>query len=181
MKNMAGTKINFTHQKGKILSEVIIIEPSTFQDDRGFLYTDYLEDYFYEQFQLNFNHSKTTVSRKNVLRGIHGDSKTWKLINCVYGDIVQVVVDCRKDSKSFGMWERFELSYKNPKFIMVPPGFGNGFLVKSKESVYNYKLAYDGEYSDYDKQFTYRWNEKRFNIDWGHVKKKDLILSKRDK
>lgn len=178
---MAGTKINFTHQQGKVLSEVIIIKPSTFQDERGFLYTDYLSDYFEQHFQLNFNHSKTTVSKKNVLRGIHGDSKTWKLINCVFGDIVQVVVDCRKESKSFGMWEKFELSHKNPQFIMVPPGFGNGFLVKSDQSVYNYKLAYDGQYSDYDEQFTFRWNEATFKIDWGHVTNEELILSKRDR
>jgi len=67
---------------------------------------------------------------------------------------------------------------QEPKLILIPPGFGNAFLVLSEYSIYNYKLAYRGDYNDYDKQFTYKWNDERIGIDWPL---NNPILSKRDK
>ena len=115
--------------------------------------------------------------KRQVLRGIHGDQDTYKLISCVYGKIFQVVVDCRINSKNFGKHTTFELNHLNPKSILIPPGFGNGFLVSSSKAIYHYKLAYKGKYNDSEKQFTYSWNNKKFKIKWPNLKP---ILSKRD-
>ena len=68
--------------------------------------------------------------QKNVLRGIHGDDKTWKLVSCIHGKIFQVIVDLRKDSKTFKKWKSYEISSKNKKSILIPPNFGNAFWFK---------------------------------------------------
>ena len=169
-----------THDSKVFGDQVKIIRPDTFKDERGFLYTDFLESFFLSQLNLNkkFIHSKYAYNNKNVLRGIHGDDDSFKLINCVYGRIFQVVVDCRKNSSTYLKYESYELNHKEPKLILIPPGFGNAFQVLSEYSIYNYKLAYLGEYNDYDKQFTYKWNDKRININWPI---KNPVLSKRDK
>ena len=99
------------------------------------------------------------------------------MISCVYGKIFQVVVDCRINSKNFGKHTTFELNHQNPRSILIPPGFGNGFFVNSSKAIYHYKLAYKGEYNDSDKQFTYNWNSKNFKIKWPNL---NPILSKRD-
>ena len=142
------------------------------------MFTDYLEDFFLDQFQLSMCHSKFAVNRQSVLRGIHGDFESWKLVHCVYGEIYQVVVDCRKESPNYLQYDSFKLSHDEPKLILMPPGFGNAFLVLSKNAVYNYKLAYQGSYNDYDSQFTYNWKDDRIGIDWPL---KNPILSDRDK
>lgn len=161
-------------------AQVKIIVPDCYRDDRGFLYTDFLDSFFTTQFSLEckFIHSKYAYNKKKVLRGIHGDFDSHKLINCVYGEIFQVVVDCRKNSPTYLKYECFRLNHNNPKLILISPGFGNAFQVISEYSIYNYKLAYNGEYNDYDKQFTFKWNDKMIGIDWP-IKKP--ILSERDK
>ena len=171
---------DFKVKSSLIFSEVKIITPDVFKDNRGFLFTDYLDSYFKEEFtpSLNFVHSKNAYNNARVLRGIHGDFDSYKLVECLYGEIYQVVVDCREDSSTFLKHDSFILNHLDPEMILIPPGFGNAFLVKSDFAVYNYKLAYQGNYNDYDKQFTYKWNDKRINIDWPI---KDPVLSNRDK
>ena len=71
-----------------------------------------------------------------------------------------------------------KLSHKNPKMILLPPGFGNAFMVISDYAVYNYKLSYKGSYNDHDEQFTYKWNNPTININWPNI---DPIVSERDK
>ena len=117
------------------------------------------------------------TNTKNVLRGIHGDYKTWKLVSCPFGEIEQVVVDLRSESPNFKKWIKFYLNQKNLKAILIPPGFGNAFCVNSNNALYHYKLAYDGKYNDFNKQFTYAWNDETIGIDWSV---KDPITSDRD-
>ncbi len=171
---------NFKTYPSKKLSDVLIIEPTFHEDDRGIIFTDYLESFFKNNFNpsLSFNHSKFATNNACVLRGIHGDYVSHKLVQCVYGDVFQVVVDCRKNSSDYLAHEIFLLSHKQPKMILIPPGFGNAFMVTSTYAVYNYKLSYDGEYKDHDEQFTYKWNDPRINIHWPDIKP---ILSNRDK
>lgn len=160
--------------------QVKVICPDIFEDKRGFLYTDFLESFFSSEFNIEskFVHSKFAYNKKNVLRGIHGDYDSYKLVNCVYGKIFQVVVDCREDSTTFLKHESFELSHDEPKLILIPPGFGNAFQVISDHAMYNYKLAYFGDYNDHDKQFTFKWNDERISIEWPI---NNPILSERDK
>lgn len=161
-------------------SKVKIIQHSKFTDHRGQLWTTFDENLNKGEFlnNLKFNHDKFAVSGKHVLRGVHGDNKSWKLVSVIHGCVFQVVVDCRIESETYLKYETYELFGNDPKSILIPPGFGNAFLSLSDNSVYHYKLAYTGEYHDADKQFTLKWNDKRINIPWPV---KNPILSERDR
>ena len=104
------------------------------------------------------------------MRGIHGDVKTYKLVTCVYGEVHQVVVDCRKDSQTYLKWEKFIINENNQQIILIPPNMGNSYYVSSNHAVYYYKLAYDGEYLDAQDQFTYAWNDEKIGINWPTTK-----------
>ena len=172
-------EISFVLEESNLLKGVWIIKPSIAKDKRGNIWTSFLKDDVEKLLPagLHFKHDKFSVSRKNVLRGIHGDEKTWKLVTCVYGEIFQVVVDCRENSKTYRKSQSFVISEKSMMSILIPPGFGNAFYVNSNEAVYYYKLAYEGLYVDHDKQFSYRWDDSGFNIKWPS---NNPILSYRD-
>jgi dTDP-4-dehydrorhamnose 3,5-epimerase len=159
-----------------IFPEVKIFQPDVYTDFRGDLWTIWNKDKF--EPQLDFNHDKVSTSRKHVLRGIHGDSKSWKLITCLYGEMYFVVVDNRPESPNYLKWDSLILDNKTRKSVLVPPQFGNAFLVLSENSVFHYKWAYPGGYPDVEDQFTLKWNDSRLNIDWPIS---NPMLQKRDK
>ena len=148
---------------------------SSFEDYRGYYWTNWKKDKFKK---LNFNHDKFSLSKKNVLRGIHGDNKTWKLVSCVYGKVYFVVINLNRNSKYYLKHKSWILSQKNGLQILVPPNFGNGYLCLSNECLFHYKLSYRGKYFDQEKQFSLRWNDPKIKIRWP-IKKP--ILSNRDK
>ena len=156
-----------------IFPEVKIFQPSCFEDFRGELYTLYDQ----KDSDLTFNHDKVSISKKNVLRGMHGDRKSWKHISCVAGEVYLVVVDYRPKSDNFMKWDSIVLTSKNRKSVLVPPGFLNGHLVLSKEATFFYKWSYPGEYPDVDDQITLKWNNPKLGIHWPIS---NPILSKRD-
>lgn len=158
------------------LEGVLLLKLDVFQDCRG----EYIETYNEELYRKNgikvrFIQDDISVSKRNVLRGIHGDNETWKLISCLYGKFYFVVVNCDKKSKDFGLWQSFTLSDKNRLQVLVPPKFGNGHLVLSKKAIFHYKQS---TYYNPKAQFTYKWNDPKFNICWPI---KNPILSQRDK
>tara|TARA_B100001564_G_scaffold314170_1_gene288112 strand:+ start:194 stop:667 length:474 start_codon:yes stop_codon:yes gene_type:complete len=157
-----------------MINGVVVREQDAFTDYRGDLYTVWKDD----DFDLNFNHDKVSTSRKHVLRGIHGDNKSWKLVTCLYGEIYFVIVDNRESSDTFLQWESMMLTDRNRKQVLIPPGVGNGFLVMSHRSVFHYKWSYEGEYADVDQQFTIKWNDPIVGVDWPI---ENPILSRRDK
>ena len=169
----------FSIQKSDQIDGVVIFKPTLYIDHRGSLFTTFHSEIFSEFLPPNysFEHDKFSVSKHRVLRGIHGDNETWKLVTAVYGAIYQVVVDCRPHSITYGKWQSFEINGNNLILILLPPGIGNAFYVLSKEAVYHYKLAYLGEYNDFDKQFTVKWNDPFYNIQWPTD---SPILSSRD-
>ena len=159
-----------------MINGVQIFEPDVFTDFRGDLWTTWKEDEF--PHDIKFNHDKVSTSRKNVLRGIHGDFKSFKLITCLFGQLFFILVDNRKDSKTYLQHQSMILDDRKRKMVLVPPGVGNGFLVLSEDSVFSYKWAYEGKYPDVEDQFTIKWNDKRLNIDWPIT---NPILQQRDK
>ena len=159
-----------------IFPEVKIFQPDVYTDFRGDLWTIWNKDKF--EPQLDFNHDKVSTSRKHVLRGIHGDNKSWKLITCLYGEMYFVVVDNRPESPNYLKWDSLILDNKTRKSVLVPPQFGNAFLVLSEDSLFHYKWAYPGGYPDVEDQFTLKWNDSRLNIDWPIS---NPMLQKRDK
>jgi dTDP-4-dehydrorhamnose 3,5-epimerase len=163
-----------------VIKGVKIITPSVHNDERGTLFTTFYEEVYAGLVPdgIQFKHDKFARTLQRVLRGIHGDTKSWKLVTAVHGEISQVVVDNRKESPTYKKWELFKISGTNPKLILLPPGVGNAFYVHSFEAVYHYKLAYIGEYFDAEDQFTIKWNDPEFGITWPDM---DPILSHRDK
>tara|TARA_R100000030_G_scaffold18556_1_gene12845 strand:+ start:8700 stop:9176 length:477 start_codon:yes stop_codon:yes gene_type:complete len=144
------------------IKDVKIIEPSVYSDYRGDLWTLWKQG----DYGLNFNHDKVSTSRKHVLRGIHGDKKSWKLITCLQGELYFVVVDNRVNSETYLEWDWLILDDKRRKQVLIPPGVGNGFLVMSEASVFHYKWSYTGKYPDVEDQFTIKWNDERLRINW---------------
>jgi len=112
------------------------------------------------------------------LRGLHGDDKTWKLVSCVWGELFEVVADMRRESATFRNWDSFSLSSSNCRQVLIPPGFVNGYYVKSNIAVFHYKLAYKGTYIDADKQHTVKWDDPALGVKWPCT---NPILQQRDR
>ena len=114
--------IRFDINESKIISGIFIITPSISSDVRGDIWTSFLKNDIEKLLpnNLEFKHDKFSTSNKNVLRGIHGDNKSWKLITCVYGDIQQVVVDLRINSSTYKHWQEFRINNKNQRLNKVP-------------------------------------------------------------
>lgn len=158
-----------------IFDEVKCFKPDCFEDFRGELYTVFKTgDYN----NLQFNHDKVSISRKNVLRGLHGDSKAHKLVTCLSGEVLLVIVDYQEDSPNYLKWDSIILTEKNRIQVLIPPMFANGHLVLSKSATFFYKWSYAGNYPDVDEQFTIKWDDPQVGIYWPIDKP---ILSKRDK
>ena len=172
--------IEFSFVDSQKLSGVKIISPSFFKEPRGSIWSSFQSEAIDSLIPGNlvFKHDKFSTSYKNVLRGIHGDNKSWKMVSCVQGSIMQVVVDMREKSDTYLAWEVFDLGDNNHSSILIPPGMGNAFYVNSNVATYHYKLAYEGGYIDYEDQFTIPWNDPRININWPSD---NPILSDRDK
>ena len=171
--------VDFLIEESKIIQDVSILKPTISTDHRGNIWSSFTKECIESLLPdgLYFKHDKFSESRYNVLRGIHGDHKSWKLVTCVYGDIHQVVVDTRRDSSSFRKYQSFHINSKEPLLILLPPGVGNAYYVNSEFAVYHYKLAYKGDYLDADDQFTLDWNDAVFGIPWPTT---NPILSIRD-
>ena len=157
------------------LEGVLLIKPVIFEDFRG----EYVEIYNEEEYKskgitCKFIQDDISISTQNVLRGIHGDAETWKLVSCLYGKFYFVVVNCDTESSNFGKWLSFTLSDKNRWQVLVPPQHGNGHLVLSKTTIFHYKQT---TYYNPSGQFTYTWNDKRLNIWWPN---KNPTMSRRD-
>lgn len=157
------------------LPGVLKITREVFSDRRG----HYIETYDKKEYTeagigIDFVQDDISVSKVGVLRGIHGDNETWKLISCPIGAIYLVIVNCNCDSKDFGKWESFKIADEGITQVLVPPKHGVGHLVLSPKTVFSYKQS---TYYVPGKQFTYRYDDPRFNIPWPI---KEPILSERD-
>jgi dTDP-4-dehydrorhamnose 3,5-epimerase len=157
------------------LEGVLLIKPAIFEDWRG----QYVETYNEEAYNkagitVKFVQDDISVSSRHVLRGIHGDAETWKLVSCHVGKFYLVVVNCDKDSKSFGKWQGFTLSEGNRQQVLIPPKHGNGHVVLTDQAMFHYK---QNTYYNPKGQFTYKWNDPALNI-WWPVK--NPLISQRD-
>jgi dTDP-4-dehydrorhamnose 3,5-epimerase len=157
------------------LAGVLLIEPYAFNDHRGYYTETYNEAlYIKNGIDIKFIQDDISVSKKDVLRGIHGDNVTWKLISCLHGEFYFVVVNCDKESKKFGKWQAFNLSDKNRLQVLVPPKHGNGHLALTDKIIFHYKQS---TYYNPSLQFTYKWDDPSFKISWPM---NNPILSRRD-
>ena len=171
--------IGFDVKESDKIKGVYVLTPSISIDLRGNIWTSFIKNEVEKLLpsNLNFTHDKFSTSKHNVLRGVHGDNKSWKLVTCVYGEIQQVVVDMRKESSTYKQWQDFIISKDNQQLILIPPNMGNAYYVCSESAVYHYKLAYNGDYIDANDQFSLGWNDTSIGIKWLTDKP---ILSNRD-
>ena len=157
------------------LKEIKYFHSKVFKDSRGKIWTSWDKNFFRN---IKFNLDKFTTSKKNVLRGFHGDTKSWKLVTCLKGEILSVIVDYRKNSKNYLKYTKIKMSEKNRISVLIPPNFLNSWLCISKECLYQYKYSFEGKYNDVKDQISIKWNDPKINFRWP-IKKP--ILSKRDK
>lgn len=157
------------------LSGVYLIIPDVHEDKRGNFYETYNEKAYKDAgLTADFVQDDISCSIKGVLKGMHGDRGTTKLVQVAYGSVYAVILNCDENSPDFGKWESFELSADNKMQLYIPPMYGNGYYVISDIAVYTYKQnTYYGEY----KQFTYKYNDERFGIKWPNVAS---VISERD-
>ena len=153
----------------------VITPPTIFEDFRG----HYVETYNQALYRsagidMEFKQDDISVSRRNVLRGIHGDRKTYKLVSCLWGSFYLVVVNNNPESAQYRQWESFTISSANRLQVLVPPFFGNGHLALSSHSLFHYKQT---SYYDRASQFTLRWNDPELQIWWPI---REPITSQRD-
>ena len=167
------------------IDELIIIEPKVFGDDRGF----FLESYSKRDFDalgindefVQYNHSK---SKKGVLRGLHFQTQNaqGKLVRVISGSVLDVGVDLRHGSKTFGQWYKVFLSAENKKMYYIPKGFAHGFLTLEDNTEFQYKCT-DYYAPEFDSGIL--WNDKDIDINWDFEKyginESELLLSDKDK
>jgi len=162
------------------LAGVLIIEPRVFGDERGFFFESFNQRAFDEAVgaHVDFvqdNHSK---SSRNVLRGLHyqvSPKAQGKLVRVVQGEVFDVAVDLRKNSKTFGQWVGELLSAENKKQMWVPPGFAHGFLTLSDTAEFLYKTT---DYYSPEHERCIRWDDGEVGVEWPLLK--DPVLSGKD-
>ena len=167
--------------KNTPLKDCYIIEPTVFEDERGYFYEKYNEKKFEELTGLNghFVQDNNSKSSYGVLRGLHlqkGEYAQAKLVSCLEGKVFDVAVDLREDSPTFGQWFGIELTPENKLQLYVPRGFGHGFSVLSETAVFSYKC--DNFYQK-DAEGSVIYNDPELNIDW-KLPADAIILSEKD-
>ena len=171
-------------EKGIEFKGLLLITPKIFKDQRGFFYESWNSISFDKiiNSKINFVQDNHSSSIKGVLRGLHYQTSPFpqgKLVRCISGKIFDVVVDLRKNSKTFGMWFGVELSSENKKQIWIPEGFAHGFLTISNIAEVLYKTT---DYWNKDCEKSIRWDDKTLAINWplNKLNKECPILSKKD-
>lgn len=164
------------------LKDCYIIEPTIFEDERGYFYEKYNEKKFEELTGIIGHFVQDNISKSSfgVLRGIHlqkGEHAQAKLVSCIEGKVFDVAVDLRLDSPTFGQWHGIELSEENKLQFYIPRGFGHGFSVLSETAVFTYKC--DNFYNR-ESEGGVLWNDSDLKIDW-KLPLEDIILSEKDK
>jgi dTDP-4-dehydrorhamnose 3,5-epimerase len=160
--------VSFLH---KFNCEIPVFKPSVFREFRGEIFTSFHSDkhpvlkYIHHNLDdLNY-HTKFAKSYQGVLRGLHYDNESWKLVQSISGDIYFVVVDYRKNSINFSKWESYILNDKENEQILIPPGFASGYYALT-DCIFHYNFFYPNDYVDETKQGTIRWNDPKLNIEW---------------
>lgn len=160
------------------LQGVLLVTPDKFTDHRGTYTESYnIEEYLGEGIPQLFVQDDFSISTRNVLRGIHGDGKTWKLVSCPMGAICLVVVNFDLETPEHFQWEKFILTEENYQQVLIPPKFGNGHLVLSNRAMFHYKQS---SYYQPEIQFSIPYNHPKLGIDWPWLDA-DPITSERDK
>ena len=170
--------MNFIKTK---IKDLLIVEPKIWKDDRGYFFESYNKRNFNEAgINASFVQDNQSLSQKGTLRGLHaqsGEHAQGKLVRVIKGRVIDVAVDIRKSSETYGQHLAVELSEVNQLLFWVPPGFLHGFVTLENDTIFTYKVT--GLY-DKNSEIGVVWNDPELNIDWG-ISAEDVILSDKDK
>ena len=170
--------MNFIKTK---IKDVIIVEPRIFNDERGYFFESYNQKAFKAGgIDCNFVQDNQSKSSYGVIRGLHcqlGEHAQAKLVRVLQGKVLDVAVDIRRNSPTFGQYVAVELSDENQRQLFIPRGFLHGFSVLSETAVFSYKV--DNFYCK-ESEFGIRYDAPEFNIDW-QIPKDKVITSEKDR
>ena len=160
---------------------VWVIQPKVFDDARGYFFEAWKQAEFdaHIGYHVEFVQDNESMSSRGVLRGLHyqkGESSQAKLVRVIKGKVLDVAVDLRKDSKTFGKYVMVELSGENKLQFFIPRGFAHGFLVLSDEAIFTYKV--DNPYAP-QTEASIRWNDETIGIKWP-IEGENVLLSEKD-
>ena len=162
------------------IPDLILIKPDVHKDNRGYFFESYKMSLFQEnELDMKFVQDNEVKSTKGVLRGLHYqlNNPQGKLVRVVVGEIIDVAVDIRKGSPTFGMSEMVKLSADNKRMFYIPEGFAHGYLVTSEESIVIYKCT---NFYDPNDEYGIIWNDNKIGLNWNYdspiISKKDMEL-----
>ena len=160
------------------IKDLLIIKPKVFADERGYFFESYNEDVFKKNgINANFVQDNQSLSNTGVLRGLHFQAPPFaqgKLVRVITGAVLDVAVDIRKNSPTYGEHVAIELTEENKTMFYIPPGFAHGFLTLRDNTIFSYKCT---DLYNKASEGTVQWNDKKINIDWNI---KNPILSEKD-
>jgi dTDP-4-dehydrorhamnose 3,5-epimerase len=163
------------------IKDVVIVEPKVFEDNRGFFYESYNELKYIPQIKSEkFVQDNFSYSQYGTLRGLHyqtGEYSQAKLVSCIQGKVLDIIVDIRNDSDTYGQSISVELSSENKRQLYVPRGFAHGFVVLSETALFHYKC--DNFYSPENESGIY-YADESLALDW-ILPNKDLVISDKDR
>ena len=163
------------------LDGLVLLKPTIFKDNRGYFMESYNQKNINKLLgNVNFVQDNESESSLGVLRGLHFQKPPYaqaKLVRCLKGSVLDVVLDLRKDSKTYGIFETILLTEENKKQLFIPKGFAHGFVVLSETAIFSYKVD---NYYNPDSESGVLWNDLALNIDW-KINKKEIIVSEKDK
>lgn len=164
------------------LKDCFILEPKVFNDSRGYFFESFNQRKFYNVTgqQVDFIQDNEAFSSKGVLRGLHfqtGEYAQAKLVRVIKGRVLDIAVDLRQNSPTFGEFQSLELSEENKKQFFIPRGFAHGFVVLSKTAIFTYKCD---NYYNKESEAGIIYNDSTLNINW-QLPEQELILSDKDK
>ena len=163
------------------LDGLVVLKPTVFKDNRGYFMESYNQQNINKLLgNVNFVQDNESESSRGVLRGLHFQKPPYtqaKLVRCLKGSVLDIVLDLRKDSKTYGIFETISLTEENKKQLFIPKGFAHGFIVLSKSAIFSYKVD---NYYNPDSECGILWSDLDLNIDW-KINKNEIIVSEKDK
>jgi len=162
------------------INGLVVLKPTVFKDSRGYFLESYNENIINNLVgNIKFVQDNESESSKGVLRGLHFQKPPHaqsKLVRCLKGKVLDVVLDLRSDSKTYGMIEITLLSQENKNQLFIPKGFAHGFIVLSETAIFSYKVD---NYYNPDSEMGILWSDPDLKIDW-KIPKDEIIVSKKD-
>ena len=164
------------------IADLFVIEPKVWKDNRGYFYESYSTKNFEAAgIQASFVQDNQSISQKGTLRGLHAQKAPFaqgKLVRVIQGSVLDVAVDARKESPTYGQHFSIELSGENHKQLWVPPGFLHGFLTLEDDTIFTYKVT---NYYDKESELGVIWDDPTLNINWNTtLEPSELLLSEKD-